>query len=171
MSKADKRFFPFNFRGDESGDHHGMVSEVSVNNGSKLITFRSESRNRNFFRRSKSNPGYTHCVGHFIVQFNSFEFGNCDVSKLTKFTCQTLDQPYNDYSPYGSIDSFLVKIWLSWNNSKWSKEHDLHEWSTTNKCHIFNPCFVHQAYISTYCTLVKQIWQNMTHTFQFGFNA
>jgi len=40
VSKADKRFFPFNFRGDESGDHHGMVSEIQVDNGSKFITFR-----------------------------------------------------------------------------------------------------------------------------------
>jgi hypothetical protein len=40
VSKADKRFFPFNFRGDECGDHHGMVSEIQVDNGSKFITFR-----------------------------------------------------------------------------------------------------------------------------------
>ncbi len=28
VSKADSRFFPFPFRGDEMGDLHGMVSQV-----------------------------------------------------------------------------------------------------------------------------------------------
>ena len=40
VSKADKRFFPFKFRGDEMGDNHGMVSEVAVDNGCKYITLR-----------------------------------------------------------------------------------------------------------------------------------
>lgn len=41
VCKADKRFFPFQFRGDEYGNIHGMVSEISVGNGTKLITIKS----------------------------------------------------------------------------------------------------------------------------------
>ena len=41
VGKADKRFFPFQFRGDEVGDLHGMVSEIVVENGTKLITLKS----------------------------------------------------------------------------------------------------------------------------------
>ena len=51
VSKADKRFFPFRFRGDEMGDNHGMVSEVSVDNGCKYITLRSIIQVKNHFDR------------------------------------------------------------------------------------------------------------------------
>ncbi len=51
VSKADRRFFPFPFRGDEMGDHHGMISEVSVDNGCKYITLRSIVQIKNHFER------------------------------------------------------------------------------------------------------------------------
>ena len=41
VCKADKRFFPFKFRGDQRGDTHGMVSEISVVNGTKFITLKT----------------------------------------------------------------------------------------------------------------------------------
>ena len=41
VSKADVRFFPLNYRGDESGNTPGIVSEVQVDNGCKFITLRS----------------------------------------------------------------------------------------------------------------------------------
>ncbi len=51
VQKADKRFFPFQFRGDEMGDHHGMVSEISVNNGCKSITLKSIVEIKNHYLR------------------------------------------------------------------------------------------------------------------------
>ena len=41
VCKADKRFFPFQFRGDQRGDTHGMVSEISVVNGTKYISLKT----------------------------------------------------------------------------------------------------------------------------------
>ena len=52
VSKADKRFFPFPFRGDELGDVHGMVSEIRVENGCKYITLRSVVQIINHFDRT-----------------------------------------------------------------------------------------------------------------------
>ncbi len=52
VSKADSRFFPFPFRGDEMGDLHGMVSQVSVRNGCKHITLRSIVQIKNHFDRT-----------------------------------------------------------------------------------------------------------------------
>ena len=49
VSKADRRFFPFPFRGDEMGDHHGMVSQVEVDCGSKTVTFRSILEMKNHY--------------------------------------------------------------------------------------------------------------------------
>ena len=51
LSKADKRFFPFQFRGDEMGDNHGMVSEIVVQGGCKTLTLRSILQFRNFFSK------------------------------------------------------------------------------------------------------------------------
>ena len=51
VSKADKRFFPFAFRGDETGDSHGIISEVSVDNGCKYIKLRSIVQIKNHFDR------------------------------------------------------------------------------------------------------------------------
>jgi vacuolar protein sorting-associated protein 13A/C len=51
VSKADKRFFPFPFRGDEMGDNHGMVSEIKVDNGCKYITIRTIVQIKNHFDR------------------------------------------------------------------------------------------------------------------------
>ena len=51
VSKADKRFFPFQFRGDEMGDNHGMVSEIVVHGGCKTLTLRSILQFRNFFSK------------------------------------------------------------------------------------------------------------------------
>jgi hypothetical protein len=77
VSKADKRFFPFSFRGDESGDHHGMVSEVSVNSGSKRITFRSIVQLKN----------------HFSSAVNLFAFDG--VSKFKKLATVQPDDIFN----------------------------------------------------------------------------
>lgn len=49
VSKADSRFFPFPFRGDEMGDHHGLVSEIKVENGCKYIIIRSVIQIKNHF--------------------------------------------------------------------------------------------------------------------------
>ncbi|TRY69082.1 hypothetical protein TCAL_09656 [Tigriopus californicus] len=49
VSKADSRFFPFPFRGDEMGDHHGLVSDIKVENGCKYITIRSVIQIKNHF--------------------------------------------------------------------------------------------------------------------------
>ncbi len=52
VSKADVRFFPFKFRGDEMGDVRGLVSEVTVVNGCKHVTLRSVVKVKNHFERS-----------------------------------------------------------------------------------------------------------------------
>ena len=51
VQKADKRFFPFQFRGDEMGDHHGMVSQITVSNGCKYITLQSIVEIKNHYIR------------------------------------------------------------------------------------------------------------------------
>ncbi len=52
VSKADARFFPFPYRGDERGDLHGMVSEVTVRNGCKHVTLRTIVQIKNHFDRT-----------------------------------------------------------------------------------------------------------------------
>ena len=52
VSRADKRFFPFPYRGDERGDTHGMVSEINVNNGCKFITLRTIIQVKNHFQQA-----------------------------------------------------------------------------------------------------------------------
>ena len=51
ISKSDRRFFAFPYRGDESGNHHGMVSEIEVANGSKTITLRSIIKVKNHYSK------------------------------------------------------------------------------------------------------------------------
>jgi vacuolar protein sorting-associated protein 13A/C len=41
INKADSRFFKFVFRGDETGEEQGIVSTVSVENGTKFVTLTS----------------------------------------------------------------------------------------------------------------------------------
>ena len=41
INKADSRFFKFAFRGDETGEEQGIVSTVSVDNGTKFVTLSS----------------------------------------------------------------------------------------------------------------------------------
>ena len=52
LSKADKRFFPFPYRGDEMGDEHGMVCELTVNGGCKTLTLRSILQFKNYFSKT-----------------------------------------------------------------------------------------------------------------------
>lgn len=53
VSRADRRFFPFQFRGDEMGlNHHGMISEVTVENGCrKVVTLKSVLEIKNHYSR------------------------------------------------------------------------------------------------------------------------
>ena len=99
VSKADQRFFPFNFRGDESGDHHGMVSEVTVINGSKFITFRSIIQIKN----------------HFSSTINVFAFDG--VSNYTKLSSIAQDSIFHVplahvYRPPHEF-FFQVKVFLN----------------------------------------------------------
>ena len=57
ISKADQRFFPFKFRGDEQGFENGFVSEISVENGTKFINLKSILNIKNH---------YVHPVNVFI---------------------------------------------------------------------------------------------------------
>ena len=65
VSKADKRFFPFAFRGDEMGDSHGIISEVSVDNGCKYIKLRSIIQVKNHFDRTINIFVYNEYSGQY----------------------------------------------------------------------------------------------------------
>ena len=66
VSKADKRFFPFAFRGDETGDSHGIISEVSVDNGCKYIKLRSIVQIKNHFDRPINIFVYNESSGEYL---------------------------------------------------------------------------------------------------------
>ena len=66
VSKADKRFFPFAFRGDEMGDSHGIISEVSVDNGCKYIKLRSIVQIKNHYDRTINIFVYNESSGEYI---------------------------------------------------------------------------------------------------------
>jgi hypothetical protein len=76
VCKADKRFFPFAFRGDEMGDNHGMVSEIVVENGTKFITLKSIIEIKN----------------HYLKPVNLFRFDG--KSRFTKLGNIAPDQTF-----------------------------------------------------------------------------
>ena len=66
VSKADKRFFPFAFRGDEMGDSHGIISEVSVDNGCKYVKMRSIVQIKNHYDQTINIFVYNESSGEYI---------------------------------------------------------------------------------------------------------
>ena len=70
VSKADKRFFPFAFRGDQTGDSYGIISEVSVDNGCKYVKLRSIVQIKNHYDRTINIFVYNESSGEYIKLCN-----------------------------------------------------------------------------------------------------
>ena len=108
VCKADKRFFPFQFRGDEQGDTHGLVSEIIVQNGTKYIILKTILDLKN----------------HYIKPVNVYTFDGR--SKFSKMTQIQPDETY--HIPLSAVYSEPYEFYfevdepgkaMSYDNFKW----------------------------------------------------